>query len=214
MRQGWLIGAAAGATAALVAAAFFAKAPVASGEDAGKATYIGSEACKKCHMKQYLSWKKTPMAQAFEVLKPDQAVDKKTAAKLDPKVDYTKDAKCLKCHTTGYGTEIGYPAVVEGKAFTDDETARAKLTEGGVCEACHGAGSVYAPYKKDNKQYKRSEVVKRGLLTPPKNEQCVTCHTPGCPTMAPDYKFDIEDAKKTKADKIHEKVPLKDNHDG
>ena len=145
---------------------------------------------------------------------PEQVeIDKKTAAKLDPAVDYTKDAKCLKCHSTGYGTESGYPAVVEGKAFTAEEEARATLNAAGTCEACHGPGSLYAPYKKDHKDYKRQAVKDLGLTTPPTAEQCAACHAKGgCPTMAADYAFDFEAAKK-KTEGIHEHVALKEKHE-
>lgn len=212
MRHGWFAALAVGA-AGLAFGAVFAPVRVASGEDA-KPAYVGADACKKCHMKQFLSWKKVPMAKAFDLLKPDQAADKKTAANLDPKKDYTKDPKCVKCHTTGYGTPSGYPEVAEGKTWSAEETERAGKMEGVQCEACHGPGSLYGPFKKDKKAYKRSEVVALGLLTPPKAEQCATCHTAtDNPTAKPDYKFDFE-AEKKKHDKIHESVPLKENHDG
>ena len=186
----------------------------AVGEDAaaGKVTYIGSDGCKKCHFKQHTSWKKTAMFNAFEHLKPDQSADKKTAAKLDPKADYTKDPKCLKCHTTGYGKEGGYPEVVEGKAWTKEEQDRAALLGNGGCEACHGPGSKYSIYKKDHKDYKRADVLAMGLVHP-NAETCAPCHTKGgCPTMAPDYKLDVEAVVKDPT-KTHEKVPLKEKHD-
>jgi hypothetical protein len=184
---------------------------LALAEDAAKPAYIGAEACKKCHFKQYGSWKKTAMALAFEKLKPGEAAEKKTAGGLDPKADYTKDAKCLKCHTTGYGTESGYPAVVEGKAWTPAEEERAKLTVGGQCEACHGPGSLYSPYKKLHQDFKLADIVALGATQPPTEAQCKACHVKECPTMAKDYAFDFEKAKKSDKD-IHDHVPLKFPH--
>jgi hypothetical protein len=211
MTRTWIWSMLAVATVAGIAAV--ARPREVAAADAAKAAYIGADSCKKCHFKQNSSWKKTPMAQAFEHLKAGQSADKKTAAKLDPAVDYTKDAKCLKCHTTGYGTESGYPAVVEGKAFTAEEEARATLNAAGTCEACHGPGSLYAPYKKDHKDYKRQAVKDLGLTTPPTAEQCAACHAKGgCPTMAADYAFDFEAAKK-KTEGIHEHVALKEKHE-
>lgn len=184
---------------------------IALAEDApAKPAHIGPEACKKCHFKQFQSWKKTPMASAFEHLKPDAAVEKKTAGGLDPKKDYTTDAKCLKCHVTGYGTESGYPAVVEGKAWTPAEEERAKLVTNVGCEACHGPGSLYAPFKKDHPQFKLAEIVALGATTPPKAEQCMVCHVKECPTMPKDYAFDFEKARKSEG--VHAHVPLKYPH--
>jgi hypothetical protein len=179
-------------------------------EDA-KPAYIGADACKKCHFKQNGSWKKTAMASAFEKLKPGEAAEKKTAGGLDPKADYTKDPKCLKCHTTGYGTDSGYPAVVEGKAWTPAEEERAKLNMGGTCEACHGPGSLYSPYKKEHQDFKLADIVARGATQPPTAEQCKACHVKECPTMAKDYAFDFEKAKKSDKD-IHDHIPLKFPH--
>ncbi len=184
---------------------------LALAEDAAKPAYIGAEACKKCHFKQYGSWKKTAMAMAFDKLKPGEAAEKKTAGGLDPKADYTKDPKCLKCHTTAYGTDSGYPAVVEGKAWTPAEEERAKLTVGGQCEACHGPGSLYSPYKKLHQDFKLADIVALGATQPPTAAQCQACHVKECPTMAKDYAFDFEKAKKSDKD-IHDHVPLKFPH--
>ena len=72
------------------------------------AAYLGAGACKKCHIKVYNSWKKTKMAKAFDTLKPGEDAEAKTKLKLDPQKDYTKDVKCLECHTTGFGMPGGY----------------------------------------------------------------------------------------------------------
>ena len=183
---------------------------VAAAEEGAKPAYIGPEACKKCHFKQYTSWKKTGMAGTFESLKPDAKPEKKTAGGLDPKKDYSKDPKCLKCHVTGYGAETGYPAVVEGTAWTPAEEERAKLAVSVSCEACHGAGSLYAPFKKDHPLFKLSEIQALGATTPPKVEQCMACHVKECPTMPKDYAFDFEKAKKSEG--VHAHVPLKNPH--
>lgn len=175
------------------------------------AEYIGAEGCKKCHFKQYLSWKKTEMAKSFTTLKAGEAKEAKEKAKLDPAKDYTKDATCLGCHTTGYGKAGGYPALVEGKAWTEEETKRAAAMEGVQCESCHGPGDKYAAYKKDHDDYKLKEVLDMGLVHPDK-DNCVSCHNEKNPTMAKDAKFDYEAATKD-ATKIHNHVPLKKKHD-
>lgn len=211
MRRSWL---ATGlvAACAVVAVSIARNAPSALAEDAGgKPAYVGANDCKKCHLKSFKSWGTTPMAKTFEVLKPGQAADKKTAAKLDPNADFTKDAKCLKCHTTAYGTETGYPALEAGKEPTAAEAERMKVNQGVTCEACHGPGSLYIPFKKANEAYKRAEIVKLGAISPPTAETCTPCHVKECPTMPADYAFDFAKASKEEG-KIHEHVALKKPH--
>lgn len=209
MRRSWTVAVLVG-VAAVAAATLIRPAPVSCEGDAAKPTYAGPDSCKKCHLKQAKSWKTTPLAKAFDVLKPGEAADKKKAAGLDPAADYCKDAKCLKCHTTAYGKDGGYPAVVEGKAFTEEETARAALTAGVTCEACHGPGSLYGPFKKTNEKFKLEEIQKLGATAPMKAEHCAECHAKECPTMPADYAFDFEKMKKSP--NMHEHVPLKFPH--
>src|SRR5262245_3654956 len=90
--------------------------------------YEGSKSCQKCHFKEYGSWQKTQMAQAFKSLKPGEKAEVKTKINLDPAKDYTKEAKCVACHVTGYGKPGGYPEV--GREWTAEEKARAPLLEG------------------------------------------------------------------------------------
>jgi len=148
-------------------------------EDAG---YVGSKTCQKCHFKEYASWQKTKMAQAFNSLKAGQAGEARAKAKLDPAKDYTKEAGCVKCHVTGYGKPGGYPAV--DHEWTAEEKARAPLMEGVGCEDCHGPGEKYSVYKKENKEYKWADLVKLGAVhTDEKN--CATCHSKDSPTFVP-----------------------------
>jgi hypothetical protein len=179
-------------------------------EEPAKPAFVGPDNCKKCHLKQFKSWKATAMAKSFEALKPGTSPEKKKAGKLDPAADYTKDPNCLRCHTTGYGKETGYPAVVVGKEWTEDEKARATRLEGTTCEACHGPGSLYGPYKKDHEQFKLAEVQALGSTSPPQVEQCMACHVKECPTMPADYAWDFEKGKKSKD--VHEHIPLRFPH--
>ena len=170
-------------------------------------TYIGTAKCKKCHLKQFKSFtKSSPLHTSFENLKPDVKAEEKKAAKLDPKKDYTKDPTCLKCHVTAYGAASGYPAVVKDKEWTADEKARATALEGVQCEGCHGAGSKYSVFKKENKEYKRSQIVALGAVSPPTEAQCAPCHAKECPTMPADYKFDFEKKKMSEAVHAHKKL--------
>jgi hypothetical protein len=169
---------------------------------ADEAKYEGSKSCQKCHFKEYQTWQKTKMAKAFETLKPNAAADAKKAANLDPAKDYTKDAKCVSCHVTGYGKPGGYPEL--GKEWTAEEKARAPLMEGVGCESCHGPGSLASPYKKDNKEYKWADLAKLGAVHPDE-KNCATCHHKESPTFK-EFKFadkigkDTHDILKLKAD--------------
>lgn len=179
---------------------------LADGEDPG---YIGPKKCKKCHFKQYKDWSKSTLAKTMENLQPGKAVEAKKAAGLDGDKDYTKDPKCLPCHVAGYGTKTGFPAVVEGKEWTDEEKERAKLHGAVTCEACHGPGSLFSVLKKDNKEFKREEIAKLGANSPLEAKHCTNCHNDKSPTFK-DKTFDFE--KEKKSDKMHKHQKLKYPH--
>jgi hypothetical protein len=176
-----------------------------SAEDA-KPTYVGSSKCMKCHSKQVLSWKKTKLAKAMDVLKPTTEADDKDlfAAKkkssIDPAKDYTTDAKCLACHTTGYGKDGGYP----DQKITDENKKVADSMGCVSCESCHGPGSAYLAYKNDKRakdkdaKFTKEELAKVGLVLPTE-ENCKVCHNKDNPANALDT-FKFEEFKK----KVHE----------
>jgi hypothetical protein len=190
-------------------------APAVSGSPEGcpraeDATYVGADTCKACHFKQHSSWKKTKMAKAFATLKPGEAAEQKKKFNLDDKKDYTKDAKCVACHTTGYGKPGGYPEIVEGKEWTDDEKKRATAMENVQCESCHGPGSLTNAHKKANENYAKADLMKMGMIAPDE-ANCKTCHNDKSPTIPKDYKFDYAALTKD-PEKIHTHVPLKNKH--
>jgi hypothetical protein len=90
-------------------------------------TYVGVDACKKCHFDSFKSWKDTKHKEAFDNL-PDK---------------YKSDTKCQECHTTGHGQEGGF-------ATADD----AKKLGGVQCEMCHGPGGKHVEYTTANKDKK------------------------------------------------------------
>lgn len=196
------------ALATLAAAALFGFAVSQSAAEEGaagtteKPAYVGDKVCQKCHFQQHKSWKKTGMAKSMKVLMPTTEADNKAlfdakvAAKLDPAKDYTTDASCLKCHTTGYGLPGGYP--VDPKK--DEASAKLATLMGAVsCEACHGPGSLYTKHKMEevekNKDAKFTfeQMAKYGL-THPDEKNCATCHNADAPTK-PAEPFKFEDAK-------------------
>lgn len=174
---------------------------------AGKgAKYAGVKACQKCHIKEYKSWKKTKMAKTLDTLKPKVKAEAKKKLNFDPKKDYTKDPKCLSCHTTGYGMPGGYP--VPGKSDSKAKKA-AKENAGITCEGCHGPGSKYIPVHKNvatkKRKYAPEEFYRLGEYKIGAGV-CTTCHNRRNPTVQPGFHFDYE---KYKAEDTHEVFPLK-----
>ncbi|MBI4564197.1 MAG: cytochrome c family protein [Planctomycetes bacterium] len=167
--------------------------------------YLGSKSCQKCHFKEYQTWQKTDMAKAFSTLKPGEAVEAKKKASLDPAKDYTKEAACVKCHTTGYGKPGGYPEIVAGREWSAEEMSRAPLMEGVGCESCHGPGEEYSPYKKEHKDYKWADIAKLGAIHPT-DATCTACHNRESPTYV-EFKFAEKIGKDT-----HEILKLKTDH--
>ncbi len=185
--------------AALAVVPFVAFEGAAEEEAAATPEYVGSNACKKCHFTEHRYWKKTVKIDTLASLRPtteadDKALfDKKVANELDPATDYSKDVKCLPCHTTGFGKKGGYPA--DGNADADMEKARGQVG----CESCHGPGSQYVEYKKDEiakdatAKFTFEGLAKFGLIQPGE-AVCVTCHNDKVVTRGPEP-FDFDKMK-------------------
>jgi tetratricopeptide (TPR) repeat protein len=170
------------------------------------AVYLGISACKKCHFKLYRSWKKTKTAKSFEMLKPGVAAEVKSKLKFDPQKDYTRDPKCLECHTTGFGLPGGYKIPEPG----DTKAAkRAKENAGITCEGCHGPGSNYIPVLKDvmfkKQKYTQRQLCDLGMFKVGARV-CSKCHNSRNPTAETDLHFDFDEYK---AKDTHEHFPLK-----
>ncbi len=169
--------------------------------NAAEHAFVGSKKCKPCHVKEWKSWSETKMAKAFDVLRPGALAKEKQAAKLDPAKDYTTDKGCLACHVTGFGKRGG---------FVDFKTTPDLVGVG--CEMCHGAGGTYISkghMTLENKEFKRADLVKVGLVGTIAEEQCKVCHNDKSPFVGAGYVFDFA---KRKAQGTHEKFPLKYKH--
>ncbi len=171
------------------------KMAVPSGND-----YVGVKKCKACHFKQYKSWDQTKMASSFENLKPGVNGEAKKKAGLDPGKDYTRDASCVRCHTTGYG-KGGFVSLEQTPDLINVQ-----------CESCHGPGSEYRVIMKENKEFKLAEVIQAGLLLPSeKSNNCLECHGSDSPfneNLDPKYAFNIKERLKN----THDHFPLKYKH--
>lgn len=163
--------------------------------------YVGNKKCKMCHLKEWQSWSVTRMAKAYDLLKPGANAEAKKKAGLDPAKDYTADATCLDCHTTGHGKPGGFTDI----AATPD-------LAGVGCEMCHGPGGTYTQsgfMSLANKEFKKADVVGAGLIGAISKDQCAVCHNTKSPFVGAGYVFDFE-ARKTSG--THEKFALKYPH--
>lgn len=89
----------------------------ASSRHAQQPEYSGSrDGCRKCHLREYRSWERTPHAKAMDVLSANEQ----------------QDPNCVGCHTTGFGKPGGFVSLAETPKFASVG-----------CESCHGPGSIY-----------------------------------------------------------------------
>ena len=128
-------------------------------------TYIGVTKCQSCHFEKWQDWRKQQdkHAKAFQTL-PE-------ASQQDP--------VCLKCHTTGFGTESGF------------HTAADKSLAGITCESCHGPGSAHAEIAKSLPKTKltpeQDKIARDSIYKMLPQNVCVTCHTARSHKKHPDY---------------------------
>lgn len=121
----------------------------------GGQSFVGTKQCSSCHFDQFMTWKKSKHGKdAWESLP----------------AKYRTDAKCVTCHTTGFGQETGF------KSFEDTPNL-----VGVSCEACHGPGSKHVEVSKQfaNKKKLSDEEVKAARdsiwkIVP--HNVCVACH--------------------------------------
>lgn len=127
-------------------------------------TYAGLKTCKKCHFKHYKTWKQAKHKDAFKAL-PDK---------------YKTEAKCLECHTTGYGQPGGFVSIEKTKGLA-----------GVQCEMCHGPGAKHAGYMKEHsKERDNKEVMAAGkkLIGGERGKtSCWLCHRNQSHSKHPKY---------------------------
>jgi len=119
-------------------------------------TYTGSKQCASCHFKQFMAWKKTKHAKDAWEKVPEK---------------YRADAKCVNCHTTGYGQATG---------FKDAESSPNLV--GTACEACHGPGSEHEKVAKQFAEKKKlsaeeEKAVRDSIYKVLPHNVCVSCHS-------------------------------------
>jgi hypothetical protein len=170
--------------------------------------YQGSKSCKMCHLAVFKSWEETLHAKAMEALMPGNRAEVKEKFGLDPQKDYTKDEKCIKCHTTGFGKPGGYVMPTEGDAKSAKD---AEKMAGVGCEMCHGPGGGAKDFKKEllksKAGYKWEQLAALGMVQPDEST-CTKCHNAESPTLEEGAEFKYEDMK-AKEGAIHAHEELK-----
>ncbi len=153
--------------------------------------YVGVKRCERCHNsadsgKQVDVWRTRKHAKAMEVLSSPEA--KKVGAQRGVS-DPATDARCVKCHDTGYGKKKAQL----GKSF--------KMNQGVQCESCHGPSERHfrlrfdAQQEEDEYEYEdeyeddgEPELLMslpEGELAPVNEKTCEECHNKESPTFKP-----------------------------
>lgn len=171
--------------------------------------YVGNLGCK-CHNPEMQDWKKSSHGKAFDQLMPQNRSKDQNAMMdtlgLDSKKDYSKDKKCLPCHTVGFGKDGGY----------EDEKSSTDLAGAG-CEMCHGPGSLYGPLHKEKMEtFTKEEAAALGEVYPPDEKMCRVCHdnkdSEFNATRNKKYAFNFKEAVKTGKKNWHKEQELKYKH--
>jgi Cytochrome c554 and c-prime len=123
---------------------------VAGAGDASGATFVGVDACEKCHPATVESWRETKHAHAFASLEKD------------PKPNTIFDVECISCHTVGFEYTSGYKSA-----------ALTPLLKNVQCENCHGPGSKHVA-EPTVKAHRIPMRVTREQAD--KNRLCYQCH--------------------------------------
>ena len=84
--------------------------------------YVGSEACKPCHQKEYKSFTKYAK----------KSISFESIQRVKKGLTEEEIKKCYFCHTTGYGKLGGFVSI--------EETPHLKNAG---CEVCHGPGEIH-----------------------------------------------------------------------
>jgi len=151
------------ATQAFALVVLCASGVAASSADSKDPIFIGVLACAACHQgpdsgHQFSKWRLSAHAKAYASLALPESEE---IARLSGITEQPHKARmCLGCHAAAADAE-------------DWERAEGFHVQDGVqCEACHGAGSEYAP---EDIMRDREKAMAHGLRMPQKDD-CMICH--------------------------------------
>ncbi len=138
---------------------------LAAPSHAKDAFYLGARACAHCHDgpamgAQFSKWRLSAHARAYASLALPES---KEITRLSGLTEAPHQSRmCLGCHATAADAEQWE----HGDGF--------HLEDGLQCEACHGAGSEYAP---EDIMRDRAQAMAHGLKMPTRDD-CLLCHRP------------------------------------
>jgi len=133
-------------------------------------SYVGSEVCKLCHIKQFYAWQATDHAGAY--------------ASLLLKGQH-ENPQCLACHVTGFRMARGYDP---GKKVAPGGQGRPivqRALQGVGCECCHGGSRRHLGVALKDRAL---AVAAPQLRARPALRACRRCHTGERPCLAPGTK--------------------------
>ncbi len=112
-----------------------------------KPHFVGSSACRACHISAYKIWKKSAHSHAFQTL-----VDLKDKPhKYPPHREH--DAECVKCHVVGFEYKTGYQDLLNDEKPSDLVKSRLVEFQRVGCESCHGPASMHVADSKNEAYY-------------------------------------------------------------
>ena len=155
------------------------------------ASYVGSQKCKMCHLKEHKSWQTTPHAGTLDSLRlasPEAVAAFAKQIGVKAAGVASDNSTCLGCHTTGFGVAGGYPPADDVHKATGADSTRIVALGSVGCESCHGPGSMHLSAEKAVKK----TVINSAI-------SAATCR--GCHTASASPHFDYD---KYKAKGVHE----------
>jgi len=155
-------------------------------------SYVGSDVCKLCHLKEFYKWQATKHAGAYVTLLQEGR---------------SKERECFFCHTTGLGMPGGYdparpnvaPRTVKGAKATERKGPQGPSTQypmaGVGCECCHGGARRHLGLAlKDRFEVAKTPQLRSGSSL----RNCRRCHNAWRPCLAEDQKDLFEMGEYTK----------------
>lgn len=137
------------------------------------ASFVGSEACAKCHAEAYAVWKDSGHAHATATL-----------STLKPPRHF--DPECLSCHVTGWDPQQYVPF---RSGFLGLGANGASLLAGNGCENCHGPSGAHVAAEAGTDAALQAQLRKLLHIDLPNAERttCIKCHDHD---NSPEFTFD------------------------
>ena len=138
----------------------------------GTSSFVGTEVCKLCHVKQFFSWRGASHAGAY--------------AKLLEKGEQANPA-CLRCHATGYEMPGGFDPEKQLQGPKNQDALK-----GVGCESCHGGSRRHLGVALRDRLWAAKEPHLRPRVA---FRNCVSCHSAERPCRAPGTRdpFELKD---------------------